>query len=73
MAVQVRSLFRAPMTRRNMGKLKKKIETELQNWEAFSRDYIAGFKGYAGTARYENGRIDAYKQILDWMKELNKE
>lgn len=56
-----------------MEELKKKIETELQNWEAFRRDYIAGFKGYAGTARYENGRIDAYKQILDWMKGLEEE
>lgn len=73
MAVQVRSLFGAPHKRKRMKELKKKIETELQNWEAFSRDYISGFKGYAGSSRYENGRIDAYRQILNWMKELEEE
>lgn len=56
-----------------MEELKKKIETELQSWEAFSRDYISGFKGYVSSSRYENGRIDAYKQMLDWMKELKEE
>lgn len=56
-----------------MKELKKKVEIELQNWEAFRRDYVAGFMNCISSSRYENGRIDAYKQMLDWMKELKEE
>ncbi len=71
MVVQVRSLFGAQI-RNAMKELKKKIETQLQDWEAFSRDYMVGFKGYTGKGRYEHGRIDAYRQVLMWIEEAEE-